>query len=145
MGGKSRERVWGDLVRGAKIRVDHARKEADEAIRQRDAAECRLWSHQMEGFGGPAQPSPTIGQALNGGFPFLEVQCRRCNTRTSIDLRYVRRKPETPVWTLEASLWCRHCRPFVRYRPQTVLIKLTRERETSSARWYPPADEDGHR
>jgi hypothetical protein len=27
----------------------------------------------MEGFGGPAQPSPTIGQALNAGFfGFLE-------------------------------------------------------------------------
>ena len=29
--------------------------------------------------GGPAQPSPTIGQAINGGFPWLEVKCSRCD------------------------------------------------------------------
>jgi hypothetical protein len=27
----------------------------------------RLWSNQMEAYGGPAQPSPTIAQCLNGG------------------------------------------------------------------------------
>jgi len=34
----------------------------------------------MEGYGGPAQPSPTIGQCLNGGFGWLEVECNRCKT-----------------------------------------------------------------
>jgi len=29
----------------------------------------------MEGYGGPAQPSPTIGQRLNGGYGWLEVEC----------------------------------------------------------------------
>jgi hypothetical protein len=32
-----------------------------------------LWSLRMEGYGGPAQPSPTIGQCLNGGLGWLEV------------------------------------------------------------------------
>jgi hypothetical protein len=34
----------------------------------------------MQGYGGPAQPSPTIGQCLNGGYGWLEVECHRCKT-----------------------------------------------------------------
>jgi hypothetical protein len=95
------------------------------------AAACELWSQQMEGFGGPSQPSPTIGQALNGGYGFLEVQCKRCETRTSISLEHIRRPRETPIWKLEASPTCRQCTPFVKQRPQTNLIKLTKSRETT--------------
>jgi hypothetical protein len=50
----------------------------------------------MEGFGGPAQPSPTIGQFLNGGYGWLEVMCKRCETRASIPLDAVRRPRDTP-------------------------------------------------
>jgi hypothetical protein len=68
MGGPSRRRIFGDRVSGAKISAQHARERAKEAVREADAAECLLWSEQMEGFGGPAQPSPTIAQCLNGGY-----------------------------------------------------------------------------
>jgi hypothetical protein len=57
-----------DATEGAKVRADHARQHAKEAAREADAAECLLWSEQMEGFSGPAQPSPTIAQCLNGGY-----------------------------------------------------------------------------
>jgi hypothetical protein len=30
---------------------------------------------QMEAYGGPAQPSPTIAQCLNGGYGWLQVKC----------------------------------------------------------------------
>lgn len=40
----------------------HAREEAKKAIREADRAEARAWSVRMEGYGGPSQPSPTIGQ-----------------------------------------------------------------------------------
>ena len=33
-----------------------------------------MWSIQMEAYGGPAQPSPTVGQCLNGGYGWLEVE-----------------------------------------------------------------------
>jgi hypothetical protein len=37
-------------------------------------------------YGGPAQPSPTIGQCINGGLGWLEVECNRCKTRASVPL-----------------------------------------------------------
>jgi hypothetical protein len=86
MGGPSRRRIFGDRVRGAKISAEHARQRAKEAVREADAAECLLWSEQMEGFGGPAQPSPTIAQCLNGGYGWLEVMCKRFETRVCLPL-----------------------------------------------------------
>jgi hypothetical protein len=62
MGTKSREVVWGSQVRGAKMTAEHARQRAREAAREADRAEAYAWSVRMEGFGGPAQPSPTIAQ-----------------------------------------------------------------------------------
>jgi hypothetical protein len=73
MGGPTRRRIFGDRVGGARISAVHVRERAKEAVRAADAAECLLWSEQMEGFGGPAQPSPTIAQCLNGGYGWLEV------------------------------------------------------------------------
>jgi hypothetical protein len=64
MGGPTRRRIFGDRVGGAKIRAVHVRERAREATGDADAAECLLWSERMEGFGGPAQPAPTIVQCL---------------------------------------------------------------------------------
>jgi hypothetical protein len=57
--------------------------------------------------GGPAQPSPTIAQCLNGGYGWLQVKCHRCETEASIPLDAVRRPRDTPIWKLEAVLKCR--------------------------------------
>ena len=78
----------------------------------------------MEGFGGPAQPSPTIAQCLNGGYGWLEVMCKRCETRASIPLDAVRRPRDTPIWQLEVP---RARTP--RYSPPVHMIKLTKQRE----------------
>ena len=56
---------------GAKIRAQSAREAANKALREADRAEAEAWSIRMEGYGGPAQPSPTIGQCLNGGLGWL--------------------------------------------------------------------------
>jgi hypothetical protein len=53
---------------GADMRADTAREEARKAARAADRAEAEAWSVRMEGYDGPAQPSPTIGQCLNGGY-----------------------------------------------------------------------------
>jgi hypothetical protein len=67
MSTKSREVIFGSRIRGAKIHADGARERAKQAVREADRAEAEAWSIRMEGYGGPAQPSPTIGECLNGG------------------------------------------------------------------------------
>jgi hypothetical protein len=63
MSTKSRHVIYGSRIAGATIRVEEARKRAVEA----DRADAEAWSIRMEGYGGPAQPSPIIAQCLNGG------------------------------------------------------------------------------
>jgi hypothetical protein len=107
MSTKSREVIWGGQVRAAKMNAESARERARQAVREADRAEARAWSLRMEGFGGPAQPAPTIAQCLNGGLSWLEVECNRCKTRASLPLDAIRRPRDTPVWKLEAALECR--------------------------------------
>ena len=141
MGGSNRRRIFGDRVGGAKISAQHARERAQAAVREADAAECLLWSEQMEGFGGPAQPSPTIAQCLNGGYGWLEVMCKHCETRVSLPLDAIRRPRETPIWKLEPALKCRSCRT-PRYSPPVHMIKLTKEREIAPYKWVHPDDDE---
>src|SRR5258705_7590704 len=124
MSTKSRKTIYGSRIRGAKIRAEGARQAAKKAVRADDRAEAEAWSIRMEGFGGPAQPSPTIGQCLNGGLGWLEVECNRCKTRASLPLDAIRRPRDTPIWKLEAALKCRSCRKG-RCAPPVHMIKLT--------------------
>jgi hypothetical protein len=137
MSGRSRERIFADRVRGARISAQHAREQAIRSAREADAAECLLWSEQMEGFGGPAQPSPTIAQCLDGGYGWLEVMCRRGETRASLPLDAIRRRQDTPMWKLEAALKCRSC-ATPRDAPPVHLIRLTRERKIARYPWVHP-------
>ncbi len=95
----------------------------------------------MEGFGGPAQPSPTIAHCLNGGYGWLEVMCKRCETRASLPLDAIRRPRNTPIWKLEAALKCRSCRTR-RYSLSVHMIKLTKEREIAPYVWVHPDDDE---
>jgi hypothetical protein len=140
MSTKSREVIWGGRVMGAKMRAEGAREEARKAVRAADRAETEAWSVRMEGFGGPAQPSPTIGQCLNGGLGWLEVECNRCNTRASLPLDAIRRPRDTPLWKREASLKCRSCRKG-RYAPSVHMIKLTERREITPYKCVHPEEE----
>src|ERR1700761_1184493 len=97
MSTKSREAIWGGAIMGAKMRAKAAREDAQKAARAADRAEAHAWSVQMEGFGGPAQPSPTIGQCISGGYGWLEIECKRCKARASLPLDAIRRPRDTPV------------------------------------------------
>jgi hypothetical protein len=113
---------------------------AVEAAREADRAEARAWSLRMEGFGGPAQPSPTIAECLNGGYGWLQVKCRRCGTSASLPLDAIRRPRDTPIWKLEASLKCRSCKNG-RYAPPAHMVKLTTEQSVTPYTWHHPDDE----
>ena len=140
MSTKSREVIFGSRIRGAKIRAEGAREDAVKAVREADRAEAEAWSIRMEGYGGPAQPSPTIGQCLNGGFGWLEVECNRCKTRTSLPLEAIRRPRDAPIWKLEAALKCRSCKKG-RHAPPVHMIKLTATREITPYVWVHPDEE----
>ena len=142
MSTKSRQVKYLALGSGARRFARRARgKRPTKAKRAADRAEAEAWSIQMEGYGGPAQPSPTIGQCLNGGYGWLEVECHRCKTRASLPLDAIRRPRHTPIWKLEAALKCRSCRKG-RYAPPVHMIKLTQEREITRYVWAHPDDDD---
>ena len=67
MGTKSRETIYGASVRAAAERATEARKEADRLA-------VEAWNKRMLGFQGPAQPSPTLGDALNAGYRLSRSQ-----------------------------------------------------------------------
>jgi hypothetical protein len=71
-----------------------ARKEADRLA-------CVAWNQRMLGFKGPAQPSPSLGDALNAGYLYLEVRCVGCDTHQTVALNVVRRTKATPIHELE--------------------------------------------
>lgn len=143
MGGRSRDRIFGDKLRAAKIRLESARRQSRDADWSIAAAECEIWSARMEGYGGPAQPSPTIAQAIGAGYFFLEIRCRRCNHRGVVDLRLLRRHPDTAIWKLEPSLSCEECRAGHRGKANVNMIKLARVPDTGRP-WYPPDETDRH-
>ena len=120
MSTKSRQTIYGGAIMDAQIRAESARRAAKEAIRAADRAEAEAWSIRMEGYGGPAQPSPTIGQCLNGGYCWMEIECNRCKTRVSIPLDAIKRR-DTPIWKLEGSFRCRSCGTR-RYKPPVHVI-----------------------
>ena len=102
MTSKSRESIYGGSVRAAAERAAEARREADRLA-------VEAWNKRMLGFQGPAQPSPTLGDALNAGFGYLEVKCLGCNTHQTVALDIVRRPKTTQVHELERYMRCRDC------------------------------------
>ena len=88
------------------------RSAAEAKIREADRLECEAWNAIMWA-GGPAMPwpgepqaEPTIGKAINGGFDLLEAKCNYCDRVSLVPLRALRQPPETPIWKLEAALYC---------------------------------------
>jgi hypothetical protein len=59
MGTKSRETIYGASIRAAAERATEARAA--------DRLAVETWNKRMLGFQGPAQPSPTLGDAINAG------------------------------------------------------------------------------
>jgi hypothetical protein len=62
------------------------RAKGEALIQQADRLLCESWNERMWSDGEPIDPSPTIDQAVNGGFPWLEIQCARCKTPSEVDL-----------------------------------------------------------
>jgi len=87
----------------------------------------------MLGFKGSAQPSPTLGDALNAGYGYLEVRCLGCDTHSTVALDVVRRPKTTPIHELERYMRCKDCSQVRGYPyKRSHLVALRRTRITAS-------------
>lgn len=100
-----------------------ARTKGEALIRQADKLLCESWNERMWADGGPIDPSPTIDQAINGGYAWLEIECSRCKTRRDVDLAALRHPPATFVHDLASRLRCSKCVTAHR-RPAATLLQL---------------------
>jgi hypothetical protein len=99
------------------------RAKGETLIQQADKLLCESWNERMWSDGEPIDPSPTVNQAINGGFPWLEIACSRCKTPNSIDLRALGRPPTTCIHDLAGRLRCRNCANSGK-RPAATLVPL---------------------
>ncbi|WP_439402975.1 hypothetical protein ACNJYA_12300 [Bradyrhizobium sp. DASA03068] len=134
MSTKSRQYLFGTQIKMTAERAREARKEADKLA-------CVAWNSRMLGYKGPAQPSPTIGDAINGGYPYLEVRCHGCDTNQTIALEIIRRPKTTPIHELERYMRCKDCSQ-VRGRPykRSELVALRPAKISASqppTTWWP--------
>jgi hypothetical protein len=119
---KSRESIYGASIRASAERAKEARKEADRLA-------CQAWNQRMLGYKGPAQPSPTLGDALNADYRYLEVRCLGCDTHQMVALDVVRRPKTTPIHELERYMRCRDCsrlRAYPYKRSHLVALRPTK-------------------
>jgi hypothetical protein len=84
-----------------------------------------MWSD-----GGPIDPSPAIDQAINSGYPWLEIKCSRCLTSRDVDLAALRHVPTTWVHDLALRLACQKCKKAGKRPPATLLQLTPRRRHT---------------
>jgi hypothetical protein len=54
--------------------------------------------------------SPTIDQAITGGYPWLEIKCSRCRMPRDVDLCALLHVPTTCVHGLGRRLVCQKCK-----------------------------------
>jgi hypothetical protein len=107
------------------------RLKGEALIREADNLACQSWNERMWSDGGPIDPSPTIDQAINGGYPWREIECSRCKTPRDVDLCALRRPATTCIHDLVGRLVCQNCRSTGK-RPAATLLQLApRQRHRS--------------
>jgi hypothetical protein len=121
-------------IRASAKRDAEARKEADRLA-------CAAWNARMLGYRGPAQPSPTLGDALNAGYRYLEVRCLGCDTHQAVALDIVRRPKSTPIHELERYMRCNDCSQVRGYpfkRSHLVALRTTKiSASDPPSTWWP--------
>jgi hypothetical protein len=126
--------MYGTEVRISAQRAAAARREADKPA-------CEAWNKRMLGLHGPAQPSPTLGDALNARYVYLEVRCLGCETHQTVALDIVRRPKPTPIHELERYMRCKDCSALRGYpykRSHLVALRTTRiSASDPPSTWWP--------
>ncbi|WP_246663759.1 hypothetical protein [Tardiphaga sp. vice278] len=110
---------------------------AKKASREADRLACGAWNYRMLGYKGPAQPSPTMADALNAGYGYLEVRCHGCDTHQTVALDIIRRPKATPVHELERYMRCKDCSQVRGYPYKRSHLVALRAKKISAL--HPPA------
>lgn len=107
------------------------RAEGESLIRRADKLLSESWNERMWVDGEPIDPSPSVDQAINGGYPWLEIECSRCKTRRDVDLAFLPHPPTTFIHDFARRLRCSKCAKANR-RPAATLLQLApRPRHTN--------------
>jgi hypothetical protein len=99
------------------------RAKGEALIREADKLSCESWNERMWAYGEPIDPSPTVDQAINGGFPRLEIECSRCQAKRDVDLTQLPQVATTCVHDLAIRLRCEKCKRAGK-RPVATLLQL---------------------
>lgn len=138
LSGGDRKALRKELSKSRAMTSIFARRSAEKRavgealIREADDLACQSWNEKMWSDGGPIDPSPTIDQAINGGFGWLEIKCSRCRTPRDVDLAALPHVATTCVHDLAGRLVCLRCRKSGK-RPAATLLQLS-----PHARYRPP-------
>jgi phage FluMu protein Com len=111
---------------------DELRSKGEALIKQADRLLCQSWNERMWANGEPIDPSPTIDQAINGGAPWLEIECSRCKAPNNVDLAALSAPPTTFVHDLASRLRCQKCAKVGRRPAATLLQLVERPRHTGA-------------
>jgi hypothetical protein len=106
------------------------RAKGEALIKQSDRLLCESWNERMWADGGPIDPSPLVDQAINGGYPWLEIECSRCRTPRDVDLAALPHPSTTYVHDLASRLRCSKCAKIGR-RPAATLFQLVQRSRTA--------------
>jgi hypothetical protein len=129
LSGGDRKALKKELSKARGVTLMLARQAADlrvrgEAmIREADNLDCQSWNERMWADGEPIDPSPTVDQALNGGLPWLEIECARCRTKRDVSLAELPHVATTFVHDLATRLRCQRCAKAGK-RPTATLLQL---------------------
>lgn len=132
MGTKSREHLQGP----------HGGQPGNSPRRNANKLACDAWTKRMLGFRGSAQPSPTLGDAINASYCFLEIRCGACGHHSTLDLTTIRRPKETsPSTRLNVGCIAVTCSSRVGYRVKRGLLVALRPEPISATAppsvWWP--------
>lgn len=112
--------------------AEEARVKGEALIKQADKLLCESWNERMWADGEPIDPSPTVDQAINGGYPWLEIECSRCKTPNKVDLVALSCPSTTFVHDLAGRLRCVKCAKSGR-RPTATLLQLAQREHRAPA------------
>jgi hypothetical protein len=86
-------------------RANEKRAAGEALIREADDLACQSWNERMWADGGPIDPSPTIDQAINGGYAWLEIACSHCyNSRSAPTKPRPRTEPMCNLYSMTKNV-----------------------------------------